>query len=138
MKKIALFLILASLLCFDCSAPATAQKSDGDRSSDMTVSVGGSQQQQLAAILSRQAGVTVTGNEGNYLVKIRSGVSSFSGIERPLFVVNGNRIGRNFESAAQALSGLKVSLIKVLKDSDATFYGVAGASGVIEITAKQM
>lgn len=102
---------------------------------DVTNTYGGTPQQILANALQRQSGVTVNDRGGQYTVLIRNGLSSFN-TETAYFVVNGQRIGRDFGSAAQAIYGLDIKNIKVLKDSEASFYGSSGSGGVIEITAK--
>ncbi len=102
---------------------------------DATNSYGGTPQQILANALQRQSGVTVNDRGGQYTVLVRNGLSSFN-TETAYFVVNGQRLGRDFGSAAQAIYGLDIKSIKVLKDSEASFYGSSGAGGVIEITAQ--
>lgn len=102
---------------------------------DATNTYGGTPQQILANALQRQSGVTVNDRGGQYTVLIRNGLSSFN-TETAYFVVNGQRIGRDFGSTAQAIYGLDIKNIKVLKDSEASFYGSSGSGGVIEITAK--
>lgn len=102
---------------------------------DATNGYGGTPQQILANALQRQSAVTVNDRGGQYTVLIRNGLSSFN-TETAYFVVNGQRIGRDFGSAAQAIYGLDIKTIKVLKDSEASFYGSSGSGGVIEITAK--
>lgn len=102
---------------------------------DATNGYGGTPQQILANALQRQSAVTVNDRGGQYTVLIRNGLSSFN-TETAYFVVNGQRIGRDFGSAAQAIYGLDIKTIKVLKDSEASFYGSSGSGGVIEIIAK--
>jgi len=89
----------------------------------------------LEAYLRRQPGVIVQGSGVNARVQIR-GVNSFSGNTEPLFIVNGNDVGQSYARAAELLRGMEIKSVKVLKDSDATLYGIRGAGGVIIITAK--
>lgn len=89
----------------------------------------------LEAYLNRVAGVVVKGSGQNATVQVR-GVNSFSGSTEPLFVLNGTDIGTNYGNAASAVRGLKIKSVRVLKDSDATLYGIRGAGGVIVIKAQ--
>jgi len=88
----------------------------------------------LESYLNRVAGVIVNGSGQNATVQVR-GVNSFGGSTQPLFVLNGTDIGSDYSIAAGAVRNLKIKSVRVLKDSDATLYGVRGAGGVIVITA---
>ncbi len=81
----------------------------------------------LELIAGRLAGVQVRGNR----VVIRGGVNSYNGDGQALILVNGSQVND--------LSGIppsEVKSIKVVKGSDASFYGLRGANGVIEIKLK--
>ena len=128
-----LFIVSVMIACTPTASSVLTE--DPKPESDAVASYGGTPQQILANALQRQSGVTVNDRGGQYTVLVRNGLSSFN-TETVYFVVNGQRIGRDFGSAAQAIYGLQIKSIKVLKDSEASFYGSQGASGVIEITAK--
>jgi len=88
------------------------------------------------ALQGKIAGVQVNQNSGNpgeaFKVRIR-GANSFSGDNRPLYVVDGF-IGADIQSINPA----DIASISVLKDASATsLYGSLGANGVIIITTKQ-
>ena len=135
------FIIFTSFLialgCGTSSAVQSGEKKTGLEAQELAGdNLQGSPEQRLARILQRASGVVVTERGGQYAVTIRGGYNSFDGNVQPLFVVNGQPIGRDFNSAAQAIMGQEISSVRVLKDSDASLYGVRGASGVIEIKAK--
>jgi TonB-dependent SusC/RagA subfamily outer membrane receptor len=131
-------ILLLALCCFlGCNTSKPANKkvaSPKEALDDMQ----GSPEVRLAKILQRIGGVQVTDRGGQYSVLIRGGFSSFDGNVPPLFVVNRQPIGRDFNSAAQAIGSNEINSIRVLKDSDASIYGVRGASGVIEIRTKML
>lgn len=89
----------------------------------------------LESYLRRTAGVRLTGSGENATVIIH-GINSINNRTEPLFVVDGNVIGRSYTQAYQAVLGTKLKSVRVLKGSDATLYGVRGASGVIIIKTK--
>ena len=135
MYRIAILcLVLASMVSSCVSSVKTTEKGKDYKTvklSDNEVSP----ENNLESYLNRVAGVTVNGSGQNATVQVR-GVNSFGGNTQPLFILNGTDIGKNYATAAGAVRGLKISSVRVLKDSDATFYGVRGAGGVIVISAK--
>jgi len=89
----------------------------------------------LESYLNRTAGVRMLGSGQNATVQIR-GVNSYGGNTQPLFVINGTDVGQNYSSAAGLVRGMKIKSVRVLKGSDATFYGLRGAGGVVVIKAE--
>lgn len=75
----------------------------------------------------------VRGSSGNYEV-INNARATLTGDKRPLFVVDGVRVGRNFNLVTNIIQLQRVSSIRFLTLSEATFkYGGDGNNGVIEI-----
>ncbi|SHN43828.1 TonB-dependent receptor plug domain-containing protein [Chitinophaga sp. CF418] len=90
----------------------------------------------LQQLQGRVAGMMITqstGAAGNVAqIKIR-GANSVSGLDQPLFVVN----GIPFRNLEDAINTIDIETIDVLKGADATaIYGSRGANGVILVTTK--
>jgi TonB-dependent SusC/RagA subfamily outer membrane receptor len=136
MKLITLLAVSFSILLSSC---ATTDKSKTSSEKDYkTIELADNEvtpENNLEAYLNRVAGVVVNGSGQNATVQVR-GINSLSANTEPLFILNGTDIGSNYASAASSVRGLKISSVRVMKDSDATLYGVRGAGGVIVITAK--
>lgn len=86
----------------------------------------------LADYLKRVPGVQVTQRGGNYVVMIR-GMSSITGSNEPLFVVDRNQVG-GYDDAASIVDPNDIKRVVVLKDVASTApYGIRGATGVVVI-----
>jgi len=84
-------------------------------------------------------GIQVAGNDNNGTVRLTGSgtVTTFGSDASPLFVVNGQQVGRNLPTLANILNPNDIKKVKVLKTPDETsFYGINGSNGVIEITTK--
>ena len=91
---------------------------------------------ELADYLRRVPGVLVTGSSGNYSVLIR-GISSISGSNEPLYVIDRNQVG-SYNQAAAMIDPNDIAYVEVLKDvASTTAYGMRGANGVIIIHTKK-
>ncbi len=55
---------------------------------------------------------------------------------QPLFVVNGQKVGRNYPDVRDMFSPGEIASVKLLTDSQAAQYGSQGGNGVIVITTK--
>ncbi|MBM1105453.1 hypothetical protein JQC67_04785 [Aurantibacter crassamenti] len=73
-------------------------------------------------------------------VILKNGVPVFTKSEssiqsniEPLYILNGYAVGNSFESLTGLVESVNVKKIQALSNSDAAFYGVRGASGVIKI-----
>ncbi len=92
--------------------------------------------QNLADFLRRVPGVNVTGSANNQMVTVR-GISSInSGIE-PLFVIDGQAVGSDYNHVNNMLNVRDIDYVRVLKGSDAAIYGVRGGNGVIVIATRK-
>lgn len=90
----------------------------------------------LADFLERVPGVNVSGSGDNASVTIR-GISSFNSGTTPLYVIDGNAIGHSYAQANSMLNPRDIDHVRVLKDSDASIYGVRGGNGVILIITRK-
>jgi len=89
----------------------------------------------MADLLSRMAGVSVTGSGRNLKVVVR-GRNSINMSSDPLFVVDDRIMGYGF-SSVDFLTPMMIKRISVLKDgASAAAYGARGANGVILIELK--
>lgn len=89
----------------------------------------------LSDYLRKVSGVYIQGSGNNVSVKIR-GVSSFRGDTRPLFVVDGQKMGKSYSYVVSQVPVRDIETIRVLKGAAASLYGVQGGNGVIEIATK--
>ena len=89
----------------------------------------------LETYLRRTPGVIMRGSGNNATVSIR-GVNSFTQNTQPLFIINGNDVGNNYSRAANLVRGMEIKSVRVLKDADASIYGVRGSGGVVVISAR--
>jgi|GEM_PF-473540 len=128
-----------------CASSGSSQKSTaGDETETMT----------LGDHLRRISGVRVTGSGDYAKVVLRPrGMSSVSrGMgspdnksdinmgdsdqRQPLFVVDGQKIGRNYPDVRDMFAPGEIKSVKLLSDSEASQYGGQSGYGVIEITTK--
>lgn len=90
----------------------------------------------LTDILQRTPGVFVQGNGANARAFIR-GISSITGANEPLFVVDDVAIGNALKDLS-FLNPNDIDKVTVLKDSSSTsLYGARGVNGVIIIRTKR-
>lgn len=85
-------------------------------------------------------GIQVTGNDYNGHIRLTGAgiVTTQFADDSPLFVVDGQQVGRDLASLASILNPNDIKKIKVLKTPDQTSdYGIRGSSGVIVITTKK-
>ena len=82
--------------------------------------------------LERKGGVSLRGYEENTTVELRGGRSISDRGKQPLFVVDGNKWGRDFYRVAQSLETEKIKSVRIMNNP--SMYGNQGSHGVIEIT----
>lgn len=91
---------------------------------------------ELADYLRRVPGLLVTKRGTNYSVLVR-GISSISGSNEPLYVIDRNQVG-SYDQAASMVDPNDIARVEVLKDvASTTAYGMRGANGVIIIHTKK-
>lgn len=91
---------------------------------------------ELSHYLQRLSGVTVMGSRSNVRVRVR-GAASFGGGDDPLYVVDGQTVGTDYNRVNGFLNVRDIEKIRVLKGSDASIYGVRGTNGVILIETRR-
>jgi TonB-dependent SusC/RagA subfamily outer membrane receptor len=120
-------------------APSAAGRPPTSTNSDATIANDGKQvfSSVVEMIRARAPGVQVIQAGDTYALRIR-GVSSPSGINDPLIVIDGNASSLPGTRAIDSLNPNDVMKIEVLKDAASTaFYGLRGGSGVILITTRK-
>ncbi len=91
---------------------------------------------ELSDYLRRLPGVQITGSGSNVTVRVRTSTSVSNTVE-PLYVIDGNRVGNSYQSAASQVDVNDIQSVRVLKDvSSTSMYGMQGANGVILIKTK--
>ncbi len=89
----------------------------------------------LANYLRRIPGLQVTGDGDGASVIVR-GMAAAN--ERPLFVVDGRKMGNDFATINSLLDPNDIKSVQVLKDAGSTsFYGLQGSGGVIKIISRK-
>ena len=132
--KCSLF-VVGMFLMANCSKSTYGGTSDSriDQKEIQSDNYMGSAEETLAYMLRKESGVIVSERYGRTAVRIRGLSTSINNSSSPLFVINGTAVGHEFATAAELVAGGEIQSIKVLKDQSASFYGVRGAAGVIEI-----
>lgn len=85
-------------------------------------------------------GVQIIGNDYNGNIRLTGMGTQTTEISdtSPLFVIDGQQVGRSLPGLANILHPNDIRRVKVLRSADQTsFYGINGANGVIEITTKK-
>jgi TonB-dependent SusC/RagA subfamily outer membrane receptor len=126
-----LFLLFA-VSCTGSKTTADSKESERPNRSELS---GDRSAFDLVDYLVRLPGVYVQGGGNNVSVTIR-GPNSFMFSTEPLFVVNGQILGRSFYRAKTAVEMHEIERVRVLKGNDAAIYGFQGANGVIVIQTK--
>ena len=90
----------------------------------------------LSDYLRRVSGVVVYGSGSNVKITIRGSTSLVSSTD-PLFVIDGQRVGRSYVRVSGMVPVTEIDRIRVLKGVEASAgYGLEGGNGVIEIFTK--
>lgn len=134
MKHFYSFLILLTglFVMVSCASSGSAS-SDNNRSGGNEVLVD-NPNLGLEVYINRLSGVNVRGSGQSSSIDIRGGSSTIESDPRPLFVIDGIRVGRDFSRVYRLVDMHNVNSVRVLKMSRATIlYGHEGSNGVIEI-----
>lgn len=144
MNGIKFLLIVLLLIMTGCASSSTSQKSTSEGTE-------GSEQMTLEDHLRRINGVRISGSGDYAKVELRPrGISnanlgaSSSGAKgdyalgdsdkrQPLFVVDGQKVGRDFPNVAEMFSEGEIKSVRLLPESEASQYGSEGGHGVIAI-----
>lgn len=90
----------------------------------------------LKDYLRRVSGIHVQERGGDVQVFLR-GVSSVTGNNSPLFIVDGSQIGTSYSAVENAVDINDVASIRVMSSSEVmTMYGMAASNGAIIINTK--
>jgi len=145
-KGVKLIIVASLLMMAGCATSSTtSQKS--------TAGTDGTENMTLEDHLRRLNGVRISGSGDYAKVVLRprgiSGVSrgatssgkgdlatGDSDQRQPLFVVDGQKVGRDFPNVAQMFSPGEIKSVQLLSDSEASQYGSQSGYGVIEIITK--
>ncbi|MEM6772837.1 MAG: TonB-dependent receptor plug domain-containing protein [Bacteroidota bacterium] len=131
---ILLCLAIVFLGCTATASKATAQQPERNTVTSKEVPF----PTDLTEYLVRLNGVRVIGSGVAAQITIRGQISMQQGANDPLYVLNGNPIGRDYSQIFSSVNPDDIAEVRVLKGGDETaMYGMRGAAGVIEITLKQ-
>jgi TonB-dependent SusC/RagA subfamily outer membrane receptor len=91
----------------------------------------------LADRLRAEGGINVMGSGQNVSIVIR-GIQTITGDTRPIFVIDGLNMGRDYNLINNSINVNDIRRIKVLKGkSETALYGEAGNNGVIILTMRK-
>lgn len=125
-------LVLSSLLFTCYSSQAVSGKENKPSVSEPSIE----NALDLTEYIRRLGEAQITGDGANATISIR-GVTTINSDPNPLFVLNGNVVGRDYNQVYHMVDIQQLSSVKVLKNAgDIGIYGVQGANGVVEITLR--
>ena len=101
------------------------------------VSPGSNNSMQLVDYLRRIPGLQIDQRGNDVTIMIR-GANSISGDNSPLYVVNNQAIGNNYNEAVSAVDVNDIKYVNVIKGSEGQqIYGMRAYNGVIQIITKK-
>ena len=116
----------------DISDALASQKNPAKQSRN----VGNAANAELVDMLRTISGIYIRGGGPNYDIQVR-GKTSISGDNRPLYVIDGVPVGRDYAGAAGSVDVRNISSVRLLSGPQASIYGNRGANGVIVIKTKK-
>ncbi|MEO1518462.1 MAG: TonB-dependent receptor plug domain-containing protein [Bacteroidota bacterium] len=136
------------LLGTACSGSKKSTKTSSDKSDNLAVQdISATKKdvindvkpdQTLDQYLRKVPGVIVRGSGSNVSVRIRGVGTTLNSSAEPLFILDGNQVGRDLGTVAGLINVNDIKSVTVLKDaSETAFYGSQGANGVIVIKSKK-
>ena len=91
----------------------------------------------LSKYLQKVPGLFVVKRGGGEDIRIRGISHSFQGSNSPLFIIDGSRVGTDYNTVKSMIRAEQVARVTVLKDpNDTAIYGMSGTNGVILIRTK--
>lgn len=123
----AFLLISAGCGSSGSTAKQTKAQNDVESSSEVTT---------LEDYLRRLTGVQVSGRGADLQVSIRSNMSIADLNEQPLYVLNGQEIGNNFNQVYWLVDNQSIISVEAIPPSRASVYGMRGGAGVIVINTE--
>ena len=131
-----LFIILIASILFSCKSTGPMTKEEARAEQASFKDLNEAPVVDMAELIRRQPSVTVRGSGNNIDVEIR-GQKSIMATNQPLYVLNGIRLGHDFQKVAN-LNPEDVARINVVRDpASLAAYGVGASNGVIEIILKK-
>ncbi len=137
-KRILPFLLVSGFLLVSCAGNQASTVADNTKTEKKKKGKDFSSYSDLASILRRYAyaGVEVTGTGENASVRIRC-MNSLMGDTRPLYVIDGAIVGRDYRQANAAINPADVASVRIVKDlAQLAKYGEQGRNGVIIIKTR--
>ena len=137
--------LLSLLLGASCSGSKSAQSSEGGPVVELVataqdpnrVAVGSNNSMSLVDYLRRVPGLQINEGGGSVNVMIR-GANSFSGDNNPLFVIDNQAVGTNYNDVVSAVDVNDIRMVNVIKGAEGQqLFGMRGSNGVIQIITKK-
>ena len=138
-------LVAIALLHASCSGSKNAQSSDSSTARVLVatpqdpnqVAVGSNNSMSLVDYLRRVPGLQINEGGGSVNVMIR-GANSISGDNNPLFVIDNQAVGTNYNDAVSAVDVNDIKTVNVIKGAEGQqLFGMRGSNGVIQIITKK-
>lgn len=134
--KLTMYIAFTLILFYGCATSSSSSSSSrGGNSTEVIID---NPELGLDVYIKKLSGVRVSGSGASANISIRGADnSSLRGETRPLFVIDGMQVGRDFGTVYNTVSMHSVHSVKVMHMSRATIrYGHEGSNGVIEITTQ--
>jgi len=123
-------------MIMSCSSTQSSSSGDKEKKTTSLDMLKEKPNLELIDFLRTKSGLQITGNAPNYKILVR-GYKSVEGSQEPLYVINGDQRGRDYNQASYAVDVYKITKINILPATRAANkYGDRGGNGVIEITSK--
>ena len=128
---------LFSLCLMTISCTVTGKNSMVDAAPQTEEIRGSASNTTLADALRKNTTLDIMGTHPNVDIIVR-GINTIKGDPRPMFIVDGIRMGRNYSQVASTVDVRQIKSIEVIKSlSRLSLYGEDGNSGVIIIKTKK-
>jgi hypothetical protein len=124
---------LIVLVIFLTIVGCSTTNSSSTRYTNQENQVSSNEELSLEDHLRRLNGVRVIGSGTNIRVQIRSHMSISNANEQPLYIVDGQQVGRSFARAQQLVVKGNIKSVEAIPPSRASEYGIQGGAGVIII-----
>lgn len=115
-KSFILFLFISCLMA--CNSNTSKLLTDTTESAEVTLSA----QEYLTIHLEKLPGVRIYGNGQNVTVNVSKSAGQYTNDCRPLYVVDGMELGKNFYDVSQLVEDKDIKSVKMLKHSELAMY----------------
>ena len=141
MQLIHIYLSLAIGLATACSTTAPGTNTPNTTREELAnttqTAVGNNNSMQLSDYLRRIPGLQIEQRGSNVNVMIR-GMNSISSDNSPLFVIDQQPVGNDYNAAASAVDVNDIKTVNVIKSAEGQqLYGMRGANGVVQIITRK-